>query len=85
MLTILIGLGTNVGLTITKGLAGIFMNSAALVAEAGHSLSDLLGVSATKCSRDSQLNDLPGYCDPHHLADIEKKPNRQLSAGVQQV
>ncbi|ORX41146.1 cation efflux family-domain-containing protein [Kockovaella imperatae] len=39
----LLGLGTNVGLTITKGLAGLWMNSAALVAEAGHSLSDLLG------------------------------------------
>jgi len=39
------GLGSNVALTISKGLAGIWMNSASLLAEAGHSLSDLLGVS----------------------------------------
>lgn len=39
------GLGSNVGLTVSKGLAGIWMNSASLLAEAGHSLSDLLGVS----------------------------------------
>jgi len=38
-----IGLVANVLLTGTKGLAGWFMNSAALLAEAGHSLSDLLG------------------------------------------
>jgi hypothetical protein len=39
------GLASNVGLTISKGLAGLWMNSASLLAEAGHSLSDLLGVS----------------------------------------
>ena len=39
------GLGSNVTLTVTKGLAGLWMNSASLLAEAGHSLSDLLGVS----------------------------------------
>lgn len=33
----------NIFLTTAKGLAGWFMNSAALLAEAGHSLSDLLG------------------------------------------
>ncbi|EIW69831.1 hypothetical protein TREMEDRAFT_30115 [Tremella mesenterica DSM 1558] len=39
----LLGLGTNVGLTVSKGIAGLWMNSASLLAEAGHSLSDLLG------------------------------------------
>ncbi|WRT70541.1 uncharacterized protein IL334_007539 [Kwoniella shivajii] len=39
----LLGLGSNIALTATKGLAGIWMNSASLLAEAGHSLSDLLG------------------------------------------
>ncbi|TDL26148.1 hypothetical protein BD410DRAFT_784193 [Rickenella mellea] len=39
----IIGLIMNVGLTASKGAAGWFMNSAALLAEAGHSLSDLLG------------------------------------------
>ncbi|KAI0035905.1 cation efflux family-domain-containing protein [Vararia minispora EC-137] len=39
----LIGLFANVLLTSAKGAAGWFMNSAALLAEAGHSLSDLLG------------------------------------------
>lgn len=40
-----IGLASNVGLTATKGIAGVMMNSASLLAEAGHSFSDLLGVS----------------------------------------
>ncbi|TYJ52496.1 hypothetical protein B9479_006890 [Cryptococcus floricola] len=39
----LLGLGSNVALTVSKGLAGLWMNSASLLAEAGHSLSDLLG------------------------------------------
>ncbi|WVR08473.1 hypothetical protein IAU60_005528 [Kwoniella sp. DSM 27419] len=39
----LIGLGSNVALTSLKGLAGVLMNSASLLAEAAHSLSDLLG------------------------------------------
>ncbi|KAK4688266.1 hypothetical protein P7C73_g1843, partial [Tremellales sp. Uapishka_1] len=39
----LLGLGSNVLLTVAKGLAGLWMNSASLLAEAGHSLSDLLG------------------------------------------
>ncbi len=38
------GLASNVGLTAMKAVAGVMMNSASLVAEAGHSLSDLLGV-----------------------------------------
>ncbi|EPQ57495.1 hypothetical protein GLOTRDRAFT_38570 [Gloeophyllum trabeum ATCC 11539] len=39
----LVGLFSNVALTASKGAAGWFMNSASLLAEAGHSLSDLLG------------------------------------------
>ncbi|KDQ53548.1 hypothetical protein JAAARDRAFT_39236 [Jaapia argillacea MUCL 33604] len=39
----LVGLFANVGLTASKGAAGWFMNSASLLADAGHSLSDLLG------------------------------------------
>ncbi|KAI0915789.1 hypothetical protein AcW1_003709 [Taiwanofungus camphoratus] len=39
----LIGLFSNVGLTGAKGFAGWYMNSASLLADAGHSLSDLLG------------------------------------------
>lgn len=38
----LVGLGANVGLTITKGVAGWLMASAALLADAAHSGSDLL-------------------------------------------
>ncbi|KAI9254444.1 cation efflux protein [Phascolomyces articulosus] len=38
----MIGLASNVGLTLTKGAAGWFMNSAALLADAAHSLGDLL-------------------------------------------
>ncbi|CUA66595.1 Metal tolerance protein 2 [Rhizoctonia solani] len=39
----LIGLASNVVLSATKGIAGVYLNSAALVADAAHSLSDLLG------------------------------------------
>ncbi|KAF9648557.1 hypothetical protein BDM02DRAFT_3155671 [Thelephora ganbajun] len=39
----LVGLYANIVLTGAKGVAGWYMNSAALLAEAGHSLSDLLG------------------------------------------
>ncbi|KAG8950719.1 hypothetical protein FRC03_012755 [Tulasnella sp. 419] len=38
----LLGLFSNVGLTAVKGAAGWYFHSAALLAEAGHSLSDLL-------------------------------------------
>ena len=38
----LVGLGANVLLTSAKGIAGWFMNSAALLADAGHSLSGKL-------------------------------------------
>ncbi|KAG0151781.1 hypothetical protein CROQUDRAFT_667776 [Cronartium quercuum f. sp. fusiforme G11] len=39
----LIGLGANIGLTATKGIAGYYLSSASLIADAGHSLSDLVG------------------------------------------
>ncbi|KAF9451930.1 mitochondrial iron ion transporter [Macrolepiota fuliginosa MF-IS2] len=39
----LVGLASNVLLTVTKGAAGWFLHSASLLADAGHSLSDLLG------------------------------------------
>ncbi|KAG8722183.1 hypothetical protein FRC08_005932 [Ceratobasidium sp. 394] len=39
----LIGLASNVVLSGAKGIAGVYLNSAALVADAAHSLSDLLG------------------------------------------
>ncbi|CAG8851849.1 12762_t:CDS:2, partial [Gigaspora margarita] len=35
----LIGLGSNIGLTVIKGVAGWIMNSASLVADAAHSLN----------------------------------------------
>ncbi|KAI8067902.1 cation efflux protein [Gongronella butleri] len=38
----LVGLVANVGLTVSKGAAGWYMNSASLLADATHSLSDLL-------------------------------------------
>lgn len=38
----LIGMGANVGLTATKGVAGWALGSAALMADAAHSGSDLL-------------------------------------------
>lgn len=62
----LIGLASNIGLTATKGVAGIYMNSASLLAEAGHSLSDLLGDFVTlatwKLSRRPPSTEYPwGY------------------------
>ncbi|KAI5478001.1 protein of cation efflux protein family, iron transporter [Pseudohyphozyma bogoriensis] len=38
----LVGLGANVGLTVVKGVAGVLLGSAALLADAAHSGSDLL-------------------------------------------
>lgn len=52
-----VGLASNVGLTISKGLAGLWMNSASLLAEAGHSLSDLLGVSQLTRTPDKAVTD----------------------------
>ncbi|KAJ6625564.1 mitochondrial iron ion transporter [Mycena sp. CBHHK59/15] len=43
----LVGLFANIGLTAVKGVAGYLTHSAALVADAGHSLSDLLGDGVT--------------------------------------
>ncbi|KAF8210357.1 cation efflux family-domain-containing protein [Mycena galopus ATCC 62051] len=43
----LIGLFANIGLCAIKGVAGYFTHSAALIADAGHSLSDLLGDGVT--------------------------------------
>ncbi|KAJ7924893.1 mitochondrial iron ion transporter [Mycena leptocephala] len=43
----LIGLFANIGLTVIKGVAGYLTHSAALIADAGHSLSDLLGDGVT--------------------------------------
>ncbi|KAF8967832.1 mitochondrial iron ion transporter [Flammula alnicola] len=39
----LVGLFSNIALTAAKGLAGWYMHSASLLADAGHSMSDLLG------------------------------------------
>ncbi|KIM40169.1 hypothetical protein M413DRAFT_11685 [Hebeloma cylindrosporum] len=39
----LVGLFSNIALTTAKGLAGWYMHSASLLADAGHSMSDLLG------------------------------------------
>ncbi len=33
------GLGSNIGLTLVKGVAGWYLHSASLLADAGHSLS----------------------------------------------
>ncbi|KAJ7647270.1 CDF-like metal transporter [Roridomyces roridus] len=43
----LVGLVANIALTAIKGAAGYFTHSAALIADAGHSLSDLLGDGVT--------------------------------------
>ncbi|KAG8722186.1 hypothetical protein FRC08_005935 [Ceratobasidium sp. 394] len=47
----LIGLASNVVLSGAKGIAGVYLNSAALVADAAHSLSDLLGDFVTLACR----------------------------------
>ncbi|KAJ2785321.1 mitochondrial metal transporter [Coemansia interrupta] len=36
-------MGANVSMTVAKGLAGVYFHSSALLAEAAHSLSDILG------------------------------------------
>jgi Co/Zn/Cd efflux system component len=40
---ILLGLASNIFLTVAKGVGGYMLHSASLLADAGHSLSDLLG------------------------------------------
>ncbi|KAI8061817.1 cation efflux family-domain-containing protein [Gilbertella persicaria] len=62
----IIGLASNVGLTVAKGVAGWVMNSASLLAEALHSFSDLLSDFVTlytfKMSRKPADNVYPyGY------------------------
>ncbi|KAJ1731811.1 mitochondrial metal transporter [Coemansia biformis] len=39
----LVGIGANVGMGVAKGAAGLIFHSSALVADAAHSLSDILG------------------------------------------
>ncbi|KAJ2897529.1 mitochondrial metal transporter [Coemansia aciculifera] len=39
----LIGMGANFGMSVAKGLAGVYFHSSALLADAAHSLSDILG------------------------------------------
>ncbi|KAG8789121.1 hypothetical protein FRC20_011652 [Serendipita sp. 405] len=46
----LLGLGANIGLTVLKGVAGWYLKSAALIADAGHSLSDLIADMVTLCT-----------------------------------
>ncbi|CAE6444814.1 unnamed protein product [Rhizoctonia solani] len=62
----LIGLASNIVLSATKGVAGVYLNSAALVADAAHSLSDLMGDFVTlacwKISRKAPTDAYPyGY------------------------
>ncbi|KAI0682664.1 hypothetical protein BC835DRAFT_1399089 [Cytidiella melzeri] len=39
----LVGLASNVGLTVSKGVAGWYMNSVSLLADAGHIAGDIIG------------------------------------------
>ncbi|KAJ2811698.1 mitochondrial metal transporter [Coemansia furcata] len=39
----LIGMGANFGMSVAKGAAGVYFHSSALLADAAHSLSDILG------------------------------------------
>ncbi|KAI0093379.1 cation efflux family-domain-containing protein [Irpex rosettiformis] len=59
----LIGLASNVGLTVSKGAAGWYMNSASLLADAGHTAGDLIGDLITlfcwKLSRRSPTEKYP--------------------------
>ncbi|KAF5370648.1 hypothetical protein D9758_001999 [Tetrapyrgos nigripes] len=65
-----IGLFTNVGLTLAKGLAGWYLHSASLLADAGHSLSDLLGDFVTLfCWRLSRKSPTERY--PYGFAKFE--------------
>lgn len=94
------GLASNVGLTMTKGVAGIYMNSASLLAEAGHSLSDLLGVSPhghltipfDYCiSANSQADELnlffgaAGLCHPGYVEDFQEAAFRRVSLGLWEI
>ncbi|KAH7920069.1 cation efflux protein [Leucogyrophana mollusca] len=66
----LIGLFANIGLTGAKGAAGVYMHSASLLADAGHSLSDLLGDFVTLfCWKLSRKPPSKGY--PYGFAKFE--------------
>ncbi|KAJ2657139.1 mitochondrial metal transporter [Coemansia sp. RSA 1200] len=39
----LIGMGANFGMSVAKGLAGVYFHSSALLADAAHSMSDIIG------------------------------------------
>ncbi|RDB25421.1 Mitochondrial metal transporter 2 [Hypsizygus marmoreus] len=66
----LVGLVCNIGLTGAKGVAGWYMHSASLLADAGHSLSDLLGDFVTLfCWRLSRKPPSERY--PYGFAKIE--------------
>ncbi|KAG5648510.1 hypothetical protein DXG03_003121 [Asterophora parasitica] len=66
----IVGLVCNVGLTTAKGAVGWYMHSASLLADAGHSLSDLLGDFVTLfCWRLSRKPPSERY--PYGFAKIE--------------
>ncbi|KAJ2918596.1 hypothetical protein MD484_g1873, partial [Candolleomyces efflorescens] len=66
----LVGLFSNIGLTAAKGLAGWHLHSASLLADAGHSLSDLLGDFVTLfCWRLSRKQPSERY--PYGFAKFE--------------
>ncbi|KAI9499775.1 cation efflux family-domain-containing protein [Coemansia spiralis] len=43
----LIGMGANFGMSVAKGLAGIYLHSSSLLADAAHSMSDIIGDAVT--------------------------------------
>lgn len=60
------------------------MNSASLLAEAGHSLSDLLGVSLVKNRWCMQRVDASaGLCDPCNMENIQEIAYRRIPLGLQ--
>ncbi|KZW00286.1 cation efflux protein [Exidia glandulosa HHB12029] len=74
----LIGLMSNVGLTVGKGVAGWSLNSASLLADAGHSLSDLLGDFVTLfCWRLSRRPPSDAY--PYGYAKFETMGTAAIS------
>ena len=77
----------NVGLTVSKGIAGLWMNSASLLAEAGHSLSDLLGVRLAHpvYTLLSFADWWIGPRDARYVADQPEAGERQVPLGLRQV
>ncbi|KAJ2162063.1 mitochondrial metal transporter [Coemansia sp. RSA 552] len=43
----LVGMGANIGMSVAKGAAGVYFHSSALLADAAHSMSDILGDAVT--------------------------------------